>query len=70
MESKEITLSLSKRGFEEIIKALNVQHENCFHEQARQKNNPELRQKILERFVVLGDLISIFEEERMKLWED
>jgi len=70
MESKEITLSLSKRGFEEIIKALNIQHEACFHEQARQQNNPEVRQKILERFTVLGDLISIFEEERMKLWED
>ena len=70
MELKEIKANLSKEQVDEIIKALNVQHEQCFHEQARQQNNPEVRQKLLERFVVLGELISFFMEKRIELWED
>ena len=70
MEVKEINLNLTKEQVDEIIKALNVQHEQCFHEQARQQSNPEVRQKLLERFMILGELISLFEEQRMKLWED
>ena len=70
MEVKEIKVNLAKEQVDEIIKALNVQHEQCFHEQARQQKNPEVRQKLLERFMVLGDLISLFEEHRMELWED
>ena len=70
MELKEIKANLSKEQVDEIIKALNVQHEQCFHEQARQQNNPEVRQKLLERFIVLGELISFFMEKRIELWED
>lgn len=70
MELKEIKANFSKEQVNEIIKALNVQHEQCFHEQARQQSNPEVRQKLLERFVVLGELISFFMEKRIELWED
>ena len=70
MEVKEIKVNLAKEQVDEIIKALNVQHEQCFHEQARQQSNPGVRQKLLERFMILGELISLFEEHRMKLWED
>lgn len=70
METKEITLNLSKEQVDEIINSIRSQHEYCFHEQARNQNNPQVREELLRKFMELGDLISIFEEERMKLWTD
>jgi len=62
---EKITFELAIEQVEEIIASLTETQDKLYKAQLVAKNN-ELRDKLLRRFMTIEDLLSIFEDEKVK----
>lgn len=66
---EKITFEIPIDSLDELINALDTAQKGLYWEQEMAKNNGnnELRDKLLTRFMVVQDLLSIFELEKQKI---